>query len=1133
MAQVRSALRPKPPRVTPSARTGKPSSSTLTIRLLGGFELRNAEGVTLPLTTRKAEGLIALLAVRSGQLWSRDRICALLWPEVRDAQARHSLRQTLLSVRKVVPPSALKSHGRTLSLDPLLVEVDVAQLTASLAEHSQDALERASALYQGDLLEGVCVAEQPFEQWLTSERERLRSMMIQGLSRLTDLHAAAGELGAASEACAQLLRLDPLREAAHRALMQLYLRQGRRSAAVQQYHALARLLDSELGAAPEAETERLFHELSQAAAATVMRISPTALSVSDEPSKSEVARSGSEPPDSPISPCALSAPETTSLAADDPGHDLAETGNAALPLIGRAAQLAALAKAFERAQRRRSRVALVLGEVGVGKTRLIEQFAADIAASGARVLRTRCFESEQVLPFALWSNALRSALHVDPALFQELPEQVRGELCQLLPALSLPNTQEPARTRDVLSLFQALRWLIGWLGRSAPLVLLLDDLHWCDDMSLRALCFLSRPEPGAGSCLFVATAREEEAAHAPHLAKAVLEFERECLLVRIPLAPLSRADTALLAQRMAEAQALCALKPEWIERIWAISDGNPLIVVESARALAAGAIAQDVAALPVPERVRALILNRFTRLSAPARELLSVAAVIGREPALELLQRPNLDESERVAVIEELVAARFLRADDEQLYFTHDRVRETIYGNLLPARRRLLHSGVACTLEALHHGQLDEVAGLIAYHHSKAGNAVKAVPLLIRFSERAWRLHGVGEALSALEQALADSARLPPSERMPTAIAIVIRQAVCLAFYGRVEELLERLSEYEPALLALDRPELSGPFHFWWGLAEGLVGQQSVAKTRSERALLEATRCADRRVIGYSHALISWLYTKRGAFDQGVAHGITATQLLSTQQDQPEAVVVAWLNLIMNYYLRGDWQDALRAIEHAHELARAADNKRGQALALAGIATVHAYVEDWESSLACCERAVEASQEPFTLVHALWVLGWAHTGTGRPDKALAVLERSLAELERYSMYAFMSIGWVRTAEAHLALGNPDAALETTRATQDIFISGVALRLVGRAELARGRLELARRHLAEALALFEGCLAPIESAHTLSCQAELAHAAGDQSGARALFARARAEYAARDVTRAVLRLEQRAAELSLS
>jgi DNA-binding SARP family transcriptional activator len=1139
MAQARSALKSKSGG-TLSPRTDEPSSSALNIRLLGGFELRDFGGATLSLTSRKAEALIALLAVRPGQLWSRDKICALLWPEVRDAQARHSLRQTLLSVRKVLPPSALKTHGRTLLLDPLVVEVDVAQLAANLAECSRDALERAAALYQGDLLEGLYVPEQPFEQWLTSERERLRSMTIHGLSRLVDLHAALGALGAAVETCLRLLQLDPLREAAHRVLMQLYLRQGRRSAALQQYHALVRLLDSELGAAPETDTERLFHALSQSSVVTVARISPaTALGFSEPPSEAEVAaRSGSELLDSSLPPCGFGTAGAIGLADDVSGHELAESGSAA-PLVGRTAELAALADAFERAQKRRTRVALVLGEVGIGKTRLIEQFAADVAGRGARVLRTRCYESEQVLPFALWSNALRSTLHEDPALLRELPEHVRHELCQLLPALALPTAEEPPRTRDVLSLFQALRWLVGWLGRSAPLVLLLDDVHWCDDMSLRALCFLSRPDPPAGPCLFVVTAREEEVQNASPLSRTVLELEREDLLARIPLAPLSRADTALLTRRVAEAQDLSALRREWIERIWAISDGNPLVVVESARALAAGVIAQDVATLPVPERVRTLILNRFARLSTSARELLSLAAVIGRETRLDLLQRPDLDQSAQVAVFEELVAARFLRADDEQLYFTHDRIRETIYASLLPARRRLLHSGVACTLEALHQDQLDEVAGLIAYHHSKAGNAVKAVPLLIRFSERAWRLHGVGEALSALEQALADSARLPPSERVPTAIAIIIRQAACLSFYGRIEELLERLADYEPALLALDRPPLSGPFYFWWGLAEGLVGQQGVAKTRCERALSEATRCADRRMIGYAHALNSWLYTKRGAFDQGVEHGIMATELLSMDQDLPEAVVVAWLNLIMNYYLRGDWQDALSAIEHAHELACAADNKRGQALALAGIATVYAYIEDWQSSLACCVRAVEASQEPFTMVHALWVLGWAHTGSGRPDLALAALERSLAELDRHSMYAFMSIGWLRAAEAHLALGNPDSALEnaqraldTTRATQDMILSGVALRLVGRAELSRGQLDLARRHFAEALTLFEGCPAPIEVAHTLSCQAELAYASADHDAARTLFARARAGFATRDVPRAVLRLEQRTAELSL-
>jgi DNA-binding SARP family transcriptional activator/tetratricopeptide (TPR) repeat protein len=1109
MARSSSASKPKRgQRATPSPRVAVPAAPLLTIRLLGGFEVRAADGAIVSFATRKAEALIALLAMRPGQLWSRDQICALLWPDVREAQARHSLRQTLLSVSKALPLPVLETRARTLCLDPQAVDVDAAELAVRLSEESAEALDRVRALYRGDLLEGLAVPEEPFEAWLRFERERLRSSTAQGLSRLTDLHARAGELGAASEACAQLLRLEPLREEAHRALMRLYLRQGRRSAALQQYHYLARALRSELGSAPEAETEQLFRELSEATSAAGVE---------------------------PLAALAASDQRTASAGQQ---HNPGDRLDYVVPLIGRDAELAALAQSHERAQKRRSRVALVLGEAGVGKTRLVERFAAEAEARGVRVLRARCYESEQVLPFSLWSRLLRAAsIHEDESLRAELPARVRAELSQLLPELCGDSAEEPAPARDALSLFQALRWLLSRLGQAAPLVLVLDDLHWGDEMSLRALCFLSHPDQASRPCLFVATAREEEVAGVTQFARAVLELDRDRLLTRIQLTPLSRADTVLLTERLAAAQALAPLQPELVERIWSISEGNPLVVVESARALAEGAIAQDVAALPVPERVRALILSRAARTSALARELLCIAAVIGRELPLELLRRPGVDDAARVDAIEELVEARFLRAEDERLYFTHDRMRETIYEDLLPARRRLLHGSVAQALAELHQGQLDEVVGLLGYHHSKAGNVVQSVPLLLRFSERAWRLHGLGDALAALEQALADSARLPPPERAPAAIAIVIRQAMCLAFLGRLDKLIERLASHEAALASLDQPTLAGPFYFWWGFAESLIGKRDVAQEYAERALAQAASCQDRRIIAYSHSLLSYLCSRAGAFDQGVQHGIKGMSLLSPDLDIPEAIVISALNLTINYLARGDWQDAMVRMERAYAMACAAQSRRGQALAAAGIAAVFTYTEDWESALEYCGRAVQASQDPFTLVHALSTFGRAQIGSGRPDLAIAVLERAVAELEPQRLPSYLGVALLRLSEAQLAAGQTDSAiLNATKAlapceqSEDVLIVGLALRTLARVELALGRLEPAREHLAAALELFQRCAARIEIGHTLHWQAKLEGRAGEHSLARALHTRARAELATRNVERIVARLDREAAEL---
>jgi DNA-binding SARP family transcriptional activator len=324
------------------------------LRLLGGFELRDGRGGAVALSTRKTEALLALLALQPGEPIARDKLCGLLWPDVPDTQARHSLRQTLSQLRKALRDedgSALRADTRTLTLDTSQLRVDVASLREHLETASREALALAAQLYRGELLDGLFLNELPFEQWLTIAREQLREAMVAGFKRLVDAHEKAGEDADALQASVRLLQLDPWRESAHRSLMQLHVRQGRRAAAVAHYQSFARKLLLELGSEPETATQQLYAELqaSPGAQRSQRRADPSLFS------------------------------------------------------IGRDGELALLKQREQQAG-----LTLLLGEAGVGKTHVCELLAASLASTGRRVLRGRCFESEQVLPFALWGVPRRA-----------------------------------------------------------------------------------------------------------------------------------------------------------------------------------------------------------------------------------------------------------------------------------------------------------------------------------------------------------------------------------------------------------------------------------------------------------------------------------------------------------------------------------------------------------------------------------------------------------------------------------------------------------------------------------------------------------------------------------------------------
>ena len=242
----------------------------LTLTLFGGFEARLSGSEILVLPRRKARALLAYLALRPGLICPREALMALLWGDVPAEQARHSLRQALVDLRRALPNGktpTLLAEGDSLALKPDRVGVDVGEFEELANRSTRKALERAATLYTGDLLVGLTLREPAFEDWLRAERIRLRERALHVLRQILALEIASADLEPAVQTALRFLAIEPLSESVHRTLIQLYDKLGRRSAALRQYDYCADLLQRELGVAPEPETRRLYESLAPKARA--------------------------------------------------------------------------------------------------------------------------------------------------------------------------------------------------------------------------------------------------------------------------------------------------------------------------------------------------------------------------------------------------------------------------------------------------------------------------------------------------------------------------------------------------------------------------------------------------------------------------------------------------------------------------------------------------------------------------------------------------------------------------------------------------------------------------------------------------------------------------------------------------
>jgi DNA-binding SARP family transcriptional activator len=693
-------------------------STSLRIALLGGFQLSYGDTLITTVSTPRLQALLAYLALRPGVAQSRQQVAFLLWPDSTDAQARTNLRTLLHRLRAGLPDADLFLAGDAQSvwwrpdapftLD--VIEFEAALTDADRARQAGEeielraALERAAELYQGDLLPDC------YDDWAQAERDRLQQLAIDALERLVERLELQRDHAPAIDYARRLLRLDSLRESTHADLMRLHAARGDRAGALRAYHACAAALRDELGLEPGPSIRAAYEHLLAADAAP---------------------------------------PAVTAHASR-------------VPLVGRAVEWARAQAAWQAAAAGRLRLLVLAGEAGIGKTRLAEDLLAWSGRQGNATAVARCYAAEGELAYApatewLRSDALRRRLaRLEPVWLSEVA-RLAPDVLDGRPNIPHPGplTERWQRRR----LFEALARAV--LAGERPLLLLIDDLQWCDHDTLEWLHFLLRYEPRA-CLLIVGTLRAEEVGPDHPLTPLLDDLRRSDQLTEIALGPLGQPEIATLAGHMASRP----LPDAAVAKLYAETEGHPLFVVELMRARSeqlelqdsrSGAGHQPLAHLqPLPPGIQAVIAHRLGQIGPAARELLCVAAVIGRMFGFGVLARAaEASEDMLVRALDELWQRRIIREQGAEAYdFSHDKLRAVVYDGLSAARRRVLHRRVAAALEAEHTAALDTVSAQIASHYERAALANQAVAYYRRAAAVAQRVYANAEAIGYLRRAL-------------------------------------------------------------------------------------------------------------------------------------------------------------------------------------------------------------------------------------------------------------------------------------------------------------------------------------------------------------------------------------------
>ncbi len=796
------------------------------------------------------------------------------------------------------------------------------------------------------------------------------------------------------------------------------------------------------------------------------------------------------------------------------------------PLAGRDGELGRLMAAFRRAAEGKAAIVLVSGDPGVGKSRLLYEFLHRLDELGARELEATCLSYGRSIPYHPILELLRRQLGLSEGTSAD---DIRGRVAERLRALGMDGNEPATLLAHFLGVFAPPEFLgrldpaqlkertfrvVGAVllggSQAAPVVIVVENVHWLDASSEELLEHLARSLPAHRALLLLST---RPGFTAPWLAPPLAETIR-----------LEGLDSGDVWGMIRALLGTTGLSEALVEMLFAKSEGNPLYLEEIVRQLqeTGGLVVEDGEArlseadVKVPETINDIIAARIDRLAEPFKQTLQVAAVVGRQFAVALLS-PLLQEHDQVVIdrLCDLQALDFVFLVERLLYsFKHALTQEVVYAGLLERRRRRVHAAVGLALEDLHADHLDDVAELLAHHFGKSGETEKAVDYAILAAEKAQRRWAHTEALAQFDTALKLLATMPDTEpNRLRRIDAVIKQAEIKFALGRHAEHIQALEGIRELVESTPDPRRRAVWSYWTGFLHSLTGARpevAIAYCRQASAIADSANMDEIRA--FADSCLAQAYTVAGRLADALAAGERAGAFFEARGNIWWACRTLWI-MSTTANAIGDWARSLECCRRALQYGQEVNDLRLKVVGWWRTGSTHIHRGDAQAGLKCCEEALALSPIPFDLAQVKSAHGHGLIKAGDPAAGVAELRESVAWFEkaglrfpRSAFGLFLADGYLRQGEWAPARAEAETILAICREVGYRHIEGAAERLLGEA-LAADEPAAAARHLEAALAISEEVGSQAETAKTLLAQAALKRTAGDTAAARELLERA--------------------------
>jgi DNA-binding CsgD family transcriptional regulator len=762
--------------------------------------------------------------------------------------------------------------------------------------------------------------------------------------------------------------------------------------------------------------------------------------------------------------------------------------------IGRVHERDALYQLIDRTRSGQGQVALVSGEAGIGKSRLVAETKAKAASEDFLLLQGTCFQMDSSYPYAPLLDLLRTSVATIP--LAENQDPVVLEFARLLPELPLSSTamlpvplQDPEQEKR--RLFAALTRFFKERTGQQPVLLVIEDLHWCDDISLEFLLSLAR-SCVAQPLLLLLTYRNDEIQ--PALQRLLAQLDRARLSQELQLAALTRSDIDAMLGTMFDLPE--SEQARLLDLIYPLTEGNPFFVEEVLTTLVSRGelvsgdsgwqfkphLDRRSESLPVPRSVQEAVQQRTAYLSADSKRLLSLAAVAGRRFNITLLQEVmRCDESHLLALLKEVMAAQLVTEEAaDQFAFRHALTQQAIAAALLARERQGLHRSLAETLERLCASSptfRERYLEDLAYHSYEAGMWEQALAYAQEVGEKALMLYAQQAAIGHFTRALEAEHHL---SRIPSSQLYLLRGQA----YDTLGEFERALSDYEHALEAaraaqdrlMEWQSVIAIGFLWTGhdykQAGGWFRLASELAEKLEDPTLRAQSL---------NRLGNWL-VNTGRIQEGLDAHLEALHLFETQQNnRGMAETLDLLGVAYGFY--GDTTSLEKSLRRACDLFRSLDDHQSLSSSLTSraldsapekIVTTYStlrtrdeVVKDVEEAMRLARQTNSQAGQAFAeFVTAQVLCSFGELGQAFAHAQEALRVATAIEHQQWLSAAYVALGqlYLLTLEPALAVSTLDAGSAVARTLGSSFWSRYLTSFLAQAYILRQELPRAKASL---------------------------------------------------------------------